>query len=441
MSNMENEQENGKQSLTGEQKQTLKKYVVFALMFVIFGGCMWLIFAPSAEDRAKETQTAGFNADIPMPKEEGIIGDKRDAYEQEQVKQRQAEKMRSLNDFSVMMGGNDEKPADDLALIPDETTKVTKHSGFQNRSSSSIQKSANAYRDINRTLGSFYEKPKEEPKEAPEKEELEEMKAQLSESENRQNKVDEQTALMEKAFQMAAKYLPVSGNTPNLPNSGNVDTSEPATKNASGKTAVASVSQITERTVSALPQDMSSLEIVEALSQPRNMGFYTAASAAQTETKNTISACIHDDQSILDGQSVRLRLTESMQAGNVLIPRNTIITGLAKIQGERLGITVVSLEFSGKIIPVELFAYDTDGQQGISVPNIMELNAAKEIAANMGTSAGTSISLTSDAGEQFAADMGRSLVQGTSQFFSKKLREVKVNLKAGYKILLLPNDK
>jgi hypothetical protein len=34
--------------------------------------------------------------------------------------------------------------------------------------------------------------------------------------------------------------------------------------------------------------------------------------------------------------------------------------------------------------------------------------------------------------------MGRNIVQGVSQFTAKKLREVKVSLKAGYKIFLLP---
>ena len=60
------------------------------------------------------------------------------------------------------------------------------------------------------------------------------------------------------------------------------------------------------------------------------------------------------------------------------------------------------------------------------------------ITANMGTSMGSSITITDDAGSQLAADLGRSLIQGTSQFFSKKMREVKVTLKAGYKVLLLP---
>jgi len=193
--------------------------------------------------------------------------------------------------------------------------------------------------------------------------------------------------------------------------------------------------------VSALQQDMSSADIVKAFSQPRNMGFLTATAEKQAEAKNTITACVHDEQTILNGQSVRLRLLEPMKAGNILIPRNTLITGMGKIQGERLDVIINSLEYEGSIISVQIMVYDTDGQQGVFIPNTAEVNAAKEIVANMGASAGTSISLTSDAGQQLAADLGRGLIQGTSQFVSKKLREVKVNLKAGYRVFLLPNEK
>jgi hypothetical protein len=59
----------------------------------------------------------------------------------------------------------------------------------------------------------------------------------------------------------------------------------------------------------------------------------------------------------------------------------------------------------------------------------------------MGTSTGTSISLAGNAGQQLAADMGRSLIQGASQLVAKKLREVKIKLKAGYRIFLMASDK
>jgi conjugative transposon TraM protein len=241
---------------------------------------------------------------------------------------------------------------------------------------------------------------------------------------------------------MAAKYLPAAGGTPVAPGtvSGADETGAvPAGRNTSGKTAVVPVGQVRERTVSALPQEMSSVEIVEELSQPRNMGFLTAAADRPPEAKNTIGACIHDDRTVTDGQNVRLRLTEPMQAGKTLIPRHTLLTGTAKIQGERLDITVHSLEYQGMILPVELRVFDFDGQPGIFIPDLQAMNAVKEIAANTGANAGTNISLSSNAGEQFVADMGRGLVQGTSQFLTKKLREIKVHLKAGYHVFLLPD--
>ena len=437
----DNQTNEGKQTLSNEQKQKMKKYAVFALLFTIFGACLWLIFAPSEDEKAKTEAMQGFNADIPMPKEEGIVGDKKSAYENEQMKQKQDEKMRSLQDFAYMLGDEKKAPANDLALITDEPA-TQKSNGYSSSRPSSIQTSVSAYKDINRTLGTFYES-----KEDPEKErlarELEEIKTKLAENETKKNSVDEQMALMEKSYQIAAKYMQQMHGQQGQATFTDADGKpmEGATSHASGKTNVIPVSPVKTQTVSALQQDMSSTNIMKAFSQPRNMGFLTATAETQVETKNTITACVHDNQTILNGQSVRLRLLESMKVGNMLIPRNTIITGMGKIQGERLDILINSLEYEGAIIPVQLTVYDTDGQQGIFIPDVGELNAAKEIVANMGTSAGTSISLSSDAGQQLAADMGRSLIQGTSQYVSKKLREVKVNLKAGYKLFLLPNNK
>ena len=122
------------------------------------------------------------------------------------------------------------------------------------------------------------------------------------------------------------------------------------------------------------------------------------------------------------------------------IPRNTSVVGVAKIQGERLNVLISSLEYHGNIIPVELAVYDTDGQAGIFIPGSIERSAAKEIVAGMGTSAGSSMNFSTDAGAQLAADLGKGLIQGTSQYFSKKMRTVKVHLKAGYKVLLYQPD-
>ena len=92
----------GKQTLITRQKQQMKKYAVFALIFTIFVLCIWLIFSPSEKEKVKAKATQGFNTNIPLPKEEGIIGDKESAYEQDQSKKKQEEKMRSLQDFASL---------------------------------------------------------------------------------------------------------------------------------------------------------------------------------------------------------------------------------------------------------------------------------------------------------------------------------------------------
>ena len=88
----------------------------------------------------------------------------------------------------------------------------------------------------------------------------------------------------------------------------------------------------------------------------------------------------------MDGQTVKLRLLEPLQAGNVIVPKNSLVSGSAKVQGERLEILVSSLEYAGNIIPVELAVYDSDGQKGLSVPSSLEQEAAKEAMANIGAS-------------------------------------------------------
>ena len=82
---------------------------------------------------------------------------------------------------------------------------------------------------------------------------------------------------------------------------------------------------------------------------------------------------------------------------------------------------------------------DTDGQQGLFIPGFVEVNAIKEITSSMGRDAGTSINISqgTTAGQQLAADAGRSFIQGTSQYISKKMRTTKVTLKAGHRLLLM----
>ncbi|WP_291528642.1 conjugative transposon protein TraM, partial [Bacteroides sp. UBA939] len=379
-----------KQQEQEKQKQQLKKYGFFALIGIIFLGALYLIFAPSTADKEKEEQGTGFNMEIPDPNNQGIIGDKQKAYEQEALMRNKNEKRKSLEDFSSLIGGEQEAIDENVTLITEEKT-----SRKPAPSRDAIRNSASSYRNISSTLSNFYEEPAKEEDEQVQlalEWRIQELERKLEEETAKQNAADDQLALIEKSYQMAAKYMP-NGQASQAKQAESEDItleaggSQGNTSNKSGRNDKAQVSvikQVREQTVSALAQHIPNTEFIAGFNQPRNVGFNTMDAVARVNEKNTISAVIHDDQTLISGQSVRLRLTEAMIAGTTVIPANSILTGTAALQGERLGISINSIELSGAIIPVEILVYDSDGQQGIFIPNSLELDAVKEIAANMG---------------------------------------------------------
>ena len=85
-----------------------------------------------------------------------------------------------------------------------------------------------------------------------------------------------------------------------------------------------------------------------------------------------------------------------MRVGKHVLPKNSLLIGEGRIQGERLHVNILQVEYGGTIIPVKLAVYDNDGQEGIFIPGSMEANAVKEVAANLGRiSARASLSPTS----------------------------------------------
>ena len=426
--------------LTPKQMQQRKKLLVYPLMGLLFLGCMWLIFAPSDKKDGNRDNVGAFNADIPLPENDGIIGDKRKAYEQAGLEKQQADKVRSLQDFAYPDGSD--KDADGVKMdLPDsepEREPFRDYSGSSRGSGASS--SATAYRDINRQLGTFYEPPKVDEEKEELKKRVEELTARLDAKENQAGGMDEQVALMEKSYELAAKYM--NGQNGQGGQNGaivQVPITGQNNSQATGKQAVA-VKAARLQTVSGLQQPMSDAEFVRAYSQPRNYGFNTAVGSGYAIGKNTIRACIHGDQTIMDGQTVKLRLLEPLQAGNLVIPQNTIVSGTGKVQGERLDIAVSSIEYRGNLLPVELAVYDSDGTKGLSVPSSLEQEAAKEALANIGGGLGTSISFAQSAGQQIAMDLTRGVLQGGSQYLAKKFRTVKVHLKAGYELMLYAKE-
>ena len=402
--------------LTPAERLRRQKMIVLPAMVLVFLGAMWLIFAPSS-DKEMQPGIGSYNTEIPDADQEDrhIIGDKVKAYAQKEMEERRASRSRSMQELGDMFDHEVEEAEPEPAKV---STPQTIHS------------SAAAYRDLNTTLGNFYEQPANEDKEMDELlERITSLETALENEKGRNSDMDE-VALMEKSYELAAKYMGGQNNS----------TVEARSVRKAGKNKAVPVKQVTHQVVSALGQPVSNAEFVATHATERNYGFNTAVGGTAVSEKNTLSACINGAQSVTDGQAVKLRLLEPMAVADRIIPRNAALVGAARIQGERLGITITSLEYEGTVIPVELSVYDTDGQPGIFIPNSMELDAVKEVAANMGGALGSSINISTNAGAQLASDLGKGLIQGTSQYIAKKMRTVKVHLKAGYKVMLYQDE-
>lgn len=400
--------------LTPEEVRRRRKMLVYPLMLLVFGGAMWLIFAPS---ESGEPLRDGFNVEVPMPEEKGMPSDKRAAYELQAFERRQKEKMNTLQDLAVAESdGND--GADEDVFQTQEPAEAGQ---------SSIRTSADAYRDINRQIGSFYTQP--EPEDDQKTLELEwriqELERQAEEGRRAKEAADEQLRLMEKSYEMASRYLP-QNDVKSVPTTAGTD-----------KPKAVPVTQVSEQVVSRLAQLMSDAEFMERYSRPHNMGFHTVTDQAHTAGRNSIRACIYRTVTVSDGKEAEIRLLEPVKVGDTYIPANTVLTATARINGERMDLSVTSVAYKGTVMPVELEVYDTGGMKGISVPGSQELTALKEMAANMGSTMGSSISISTDAGAQLASDLGRGVIQGMSQYLSTKFRTVRVTLKAGHEVLLV----
>ena len=377
------------QPKTPAERQKMMKYLVVMPAAVICGiVIVWLLY--SSLTGSDEKTGDAFNTEIPEGENDGIKS-KAEEYEAAEVAKEHEARQATVAVLDTLSNAT----AKDSVPAP-----------------SAVETSAQVYQEVQASLNDFY------IPENTQSAEVAELQARIDELEA-QNAVaqqqPDQMEMLERSYQLAAQYM----------GTGNGGSQQaPPEKDDKGKRDVQPVQNVTHNVVSTLS------------SATNERGFNTSVGVKRSVGRNTIAAVIAGNQSVTNGQSVRLRTTEPMWIGSRLIPRNTALVGAARLQGERLEIEITSVEAGGSIYEVELKVYDSDGQEGINIPNSMESDALHEIGANMGSTMGSSINISTDAGAQVASDVGRGLINGVSQYLTKKMRTVKVHLKSGYRVML-----
>lgn len=147
--------------------------------------------------------------------------------------------------------------------------------------------------------------------------------------------------------------------------------------------------------------------------------------------QNALEAAVHETQTIVNGSVVKLRLTADITLQETTIPKNTFVYGIAALKGERLEIKIENLQHHGSIFPVQLSVFDMDGIEGIYIPGAISRDVAKASADRSIQTLGLT-GVTDSWGAQ-AAGMG---IEAAKSLMSKKVKLIKVAVKAGYKVLL-----
>lgn len=139
------------------------------------------------------------------------------------------------------------------------------------------------------------------------------------------------------------------------------------------------------------------------------------------------------DQKLTSGQRVTLRLLEDYNMDGVRIPANTHLAAICKI-GDRLELQVRSLEMNGRIIPLALDAYDTDGLQGIYCPETSASRNRQKASTEAISTAGTTFG-------GLVGDIASTVIRTGASIARSASGEVSVSVVSGYEFYLVKSDR
>lgn len=155
------------------------------------------------------------------------------------------------------------------------------------------------------------------------------------------------------------------------------------------------------------------------------------ADVSLTKQKTAIRAVVHETQTIQSGSTVKLRLTENVFIGQMEIPSGSFIYGTCDISDERLEVKIDRIVYNNTLYPIKLSAFDSDGIVGINIPGAITRDATKEgIDRTIQT-----LSMSGLDGSVAAQATGAG-IQSLSSLLRKKVKQIKVTIKAGHQVYL-----
>jgi len=130
------------------------------------------------------------------------------------------------------------------------------------------------------------------------------------------------------------------------------------------------------------------------------------------------------------GSRIRLRLLDDMQAGPYLIKKDTYLYALISgFTGQRVTLSVKSIVYQDKILPVKLEVYDLDGLEGLYVPESAFRDFTKDLGTNTVQGVTIDDSGSGSVASQFMMSTVDKVFESTSSAIAGIIRKNKAKIK------------
>ena len=177
----------------------------------------------------------------------------------------------------------------------------------------------------------------------------------------------------------------------------------------------------------------------EVVRKVKTASDYFNTLAVNEREPKLIKAIIDENIKAVDGSRVRLRLLDDVEINECVVKRGSYLYAtMSGFSSGRVKGNITSILIEDELVKVSLSLFDTDGMEGLYVPNSQFRETGKDVASgavsgnlNMNTGAyGNSLS-------QWGMQTATNAYQKTSNAISKAIKKNKVKLKYGTFVYLV----
>lgn len=194
--------------------------------------------------------------------------------------------------------------------------------------------------------------------------------------------------------------------------------------------------EVNDKAVTALSDDDEASQVVKKV---RTSSSYFNTIADEDAEPNLIKAIIDEDIKAVDGSRVRLRLLDDVEIGETLVRKGSYIYAIMSGFGsQRVKGTIKSLLVDDELIKVNLSLYDTDGLEGLYIPQSSFRETTQDVASSaLGSSMSMNNGNTGNSFSQWGMQAVQQAYSKTSNAISKAIRKNKAKLKYGTFVYLV----